>query len=325
MVDGTGNATRHLVMPLDALRRLESIDGRNSAYAAHAVRLGEAAARRAVDAAGIAPDAIGTVIGVSSTGYLLPTLETHVIERLGLSPTCRRVPLTQLGCAGGAAGLGLANALSATAPVLVVSVELPSLSFPNLEPSVVDVIAATQFGDGAAAVLAGGGRGRGPEILAAGSMVFRDTIDRDGARVTAAGFRLQRPRGLAGILRSRLGAAVDGFLAEHRLTRRDIGFWVVHPRNPDLLDAAADGLGLPPGAVAASRTIWTRHGNLASAAVFHVLDELAATQPPVPGGLGLLIAYGAGFACEMVLLRAGGWLCGARAATASPAAQIGAA
>jgi hypothetical protein len=60
------------------------------------------------------------------------------------------------------------KALRATAPLLVVSIELPSVSFPNLQPSPVDVIAATRFGDGAAAAaLAGGSRGRGSEILAA--------------------------------------------------------------------------------------------------------------------------------------------------------------
>jgi alkylresorcinol/alkylpyrone synthase len=312
MVDAAGNQTRYGVLPLDELRRLETIEARNRVYMQHAVRLGGGAARAALHAAGLAPDAIGAVIGVSSTGYLMPTLETHLLEHLRLAPSCRRLPLTQLGCAGGAAGLALAAQLCAGAPaatVLVVSVELPSLSFPSTEPSPTDVIAALQFGDGAAAaVVASGATQRGPEVLAAGSVVFPGTLERDGVHLTTGGLRLRRPRGLAEILRRTLGDAVDGFLARHGVARGDIAFWVVHPRNPELLDAAAASLQLPDGAVAASRAVWRRSGNLISAAVFHVLNELRSAAPPPPGRLGVMVAFGAGFGCEMVLMQSHGWL-----------------
>ena len=95
-----------------------------------------------------------------------------------------------------------------------------------------------QFGDGAAAaVIAHGAGARGPQIVATGSVVFPGTIERDGVHLTTDGLRLMRPRGLAHILRQQLGDAVDQFLARRGLTRRDIGFWAIHPRNPDLIDA----------------------------------------------------------------------------------------
>jgi alkylresorcinol/alkylpyrone synthase len=85
---------------------------------------------------------------------------------------------------------------------------------------------------------------------------------------------------------------------------------VIHPRNPELLEAAATSLGVADGALTASYAVWRRSGNVISAAVFHVLRELSASAPPQDGALGMMIAYGAGFGCEMVLLRAAGWLCG---------------
>jgi predicted naringenin-chalcone synthase len=45
-----------------------------------------------------------------------------------------------------------------------------------------------------------------------------------------------------------------------------------------------------------------------SASLFHVLDELRTAAPPAAGQLGMMISFGAGFGCEMVLLRAAGWL-----------------
>lgn len=312
MVDARGNQTRYGVLPLAHLRRLQTIEARNHLYIRHAVQLGEVAARDALRAAGLAPQTISAIIGVSSTGYLMPTLETHLLARLRLAPACRRLPLTQLGCAGGAAGLALAAQLSQAAPaarVLVVSVELPSLSFPGAEPSPTDVIAAMQFGDGAAAaVVASGATQRGPEVLAAGSVLFPDTIERDGVHLTNDGLRLIRPRGLAKILRRNLGDEVDRFLAAHGTARADIAFWIVHPRNPELLDAAAAGLRLSDTAVDVSRAVWRRSGNLISSAVFHVLDELRTAAPPADGALGVMVAFGAGFGCEMLLMRSRGWL-----------------
>src|SRR5262249_14947156 len=198
--------------------------------------------------------------------------------------------------------------------VLVVSAELPSLSIPTVEASPSDILALTQFGDGAGAVVIGpGSTGRGPRIIASASALFPDTISDDGVRLTGAGLRLLRPRRLAETLRRKLGDVVDQFLARHRLGRRDVAFWVIHPRNPELLEAAATSLDLANDALRASRTVWQRAGNVISAAVFHVLQELSASAPPRAGDLGMVIAYGAGFASEMVLLEATGWLCDRRA------------
>jgi predicted naringenin-chalcone synthase len=101
---------------------------------------------------------------------------------------------------------------------------------------------------------------------------------------------------------------VDGFLAGSNRTRSEIAFWAIQPRSPELLDAAAASLDLPESALAASRAVWRRRGNMISASLFHVLDELRTAAPPAAGQLGMMISFGAGFGCEMVLLRAAGWL-----------------
>ena len=313
MFDASANEMRHFVLPLDQVRQLDTLEARNREYMRHALRLGDAVGREALRNAGVTADEITAIIGVSSTGYLMPTLETHLIERLGLSPRCRRVPLTQLGCAGGVASLALAAAFTAdaTSKVLVVAVELPSLSFPTIEPSPSDIVASMQFGDGAAAAVVSADHGtRGPTVLASGSVVFPETIDCDGVHLTTTGLRLMRPRGLAAILRRHLGEAVEQFLARHNVAVSEIGFWIVHPRNPELLSAAASSLRLDDAALTASREVWRRSGNIISAAVFHVLDELCVSAPPNAGTLGVMVAFGAGFSCEMVLLRAAGWLSG---------------
>jgi alkylresorcinol/alkylpyrone synthase len=165
----------------------------------------------------------------------------------------------------------------------------------------------------------------GLDVLASAGTLFPGTLDRSEVQLTAGGLRLMRPRGLAPLLRERLGDAVDGFLAAQGVSRHDIAFWAIHPRNPELLDAAADSLALSKTARAASRAVWRRTGNSISAALYHVVDELRASAPPVAGALGMIVAFGAGFGCELVLLRASGWLCDERVASVArrPAGEIG--
>jgi alkylresorcinol/alkylpyrone synthase len=78
---------------------------------------------------------------------------------------------------------------------------------------------------------------------------------------------------------------------------------VVHPGGPKILDAVQDALGLDPAALAGSRAVLARAGNLSSAAVLHVLADVLAGPPPEPGALGAVLAFGPGVGAELVALR----------------------
>jgi alkylresorcinol/alkylpyrone synthase len=192
---------------------------------------------------------------------------------------------------------------------LVVSVELSTLGMQVAEPSMTDMVANLLFGDGAAAaVLAAERSGRGPEMLASQSVLWPDTLDYLGMKLTDTGFRLVLSSELPKVARSQLGPALSQFLARHRLTPDDIGFWIVHPGGPKVLEAVAQALSLSDRALQPSWETWERFGNLSSANVFFVLRHLQQVAPPRPGELGLMLALGPGIACEMLLLRSGGWL-----------------
>src|SRR5207249_1390382 len=78
------------------------------------------------------PDEIDLVVSVSCTGYLVPSLDVRLAAEMGLRSDVIRLPLTELGCSGGAAAMAAAHRHLAAYPddrVLVVAVELPSLSF----------------------------------------------------------------------------------------------------------------------------------------------------------------------------------------------------
>ena len=314
MVDASGIATRYSVVPPQDLFRLATLEERTREYIRHAVALGESATRSALDAAEVSPDRIDTLIPISCTGHMMPSLDAHLINRLGLNPTSRRIPITLLGCSAGVGAVGVAAALHRHASVgtaLVVSVELCSLCLQVTEPSTADIVGGILFGDGAAAaVIAAGESGRGPEVLASGSVLWPDTIGELGMKLTSTGLRFVLSPFLPRLIRTRLLPEVEKFLAARGLTFGDLRFHVIHPGGPKILDAVAASLRLSDEALRPSWEVWQMFGNISSATVFFILRHLHECAPPSAGDLGLMLAFGPGVTCEMLLLRCDGWLGG---------------
>ena len=312
LVDASRIRRRHLVAPVGELLRRHTLGERAQDYARQAVVLGEAAARDALAAAGVDPRSVRTIVSVSCTGYMLPSLDAYLVSHLGLDATVRRIPITELGCSGGVAALGLATALHgprADGCALVVSVEPCSLCLQTANPTSGDVMGSILFGDAAAAaVLTGAAGASGPAIISSGSMLWPDSLDQLGMQLTGAGFRFVLSPALPELVHARLRQTVVGFLERNGLGLSDVGFWIVHPGGPKILDAAADALGLSDEALRPTWDVWEQCGNLSSATVFFILRELQRSAPPREGTLGVMMAFGPGVTCEMMLLRSGGWL-----------------
>jgi alkylresorcinol/alkylpyrone synthase len=96
---------------------------------------------------------------------------------------------------------------------------------------------------------------------------------------------------------------VDAFLADHDLTRKDIGRWILHTGGPKILEATGTALGLSKEQMDASWDCLRQVGNLSSASVLLVLEEVFKRRRPEPGTYSLLAAMGPGFCSELVLLR----------------------
>ena len=105
------------------------------------------------------------------------------------------------------------------------------------------------------------------------------------------------------VIRENLGRDADGFLAEHGLERGDIGSWIIHTGGPKVLEATQEALELAPGTLQISWECLRKTGNLSSASVLFVLEEVLKHHQPAAGTWGLLAAMGPGFCSELVLLR----------------------
>jgi predicted naringenin-chalcone synthase len=271
-------------------------------YAEHAPRLARLASSRALADAQLEPGDIDMVISVSCTGYLVPSLEVRLAAEMGMRADIIRLPLTELGCSGGAAALAAAHRHLAAYPqsrVLVVAVELCSLSFRPDDRSLDNLTAAMVFGDGAAATVLGGDGG--PDCLQlvhATSRIVPNSTSVLGFDLRDSGFHVVLDRRLPRLVEASLAGAVADFRASRRIEALD--FYAVHAGGPRIFDAVQSALRLDDEALAVSRRVFSEVGNLSSASILFSLAAL----PETPGE-GLAIAFGPGVTIELAHLRRG--------------------
>jgi alkylresorcinol/alkylpyrone synthase len=299
---------RHLAMPPEKYNELTTWGQANDVWIQVAQELGEQALCRALHHAGLEPRELGALFFISVTGISSPSIDALLINRMGLPVNIRRVPIFGLGCVAGAAGISRAadyvRAYPSQAAALV-SVELCSLTIQREDLSVANLISSGLFADGSAAVIVTGDdlNATGPEIVATRSVFYPDTEEMMGWKVTEKGFRITLSPEVPVLIREHLGHDVDVFLAEHGHKRSDIGSWVLHTGGPKVLEATAAALDLHDGQLDASWDCLKKVGNLSSASVLVVLEDVMKNRRPEPGTLGILAAMGPGFCSELVLLQ----------------------
>lgn len=303
----TGVDGRYFSRPFDDYRGLDTWGKANNVWIEVAQELGERAIDCALKHAGLSRDQIGAIFFVSVTGVASPSIDARLVNRMSLSPHIRRNPIFGLGCVAGAAGLARAADYVRAYPdqvAVLLSVELCSLTWRRDDMSMANLISSGLFGDGSAAVLVAGAQvpRRGPRIVASRCVFYPNTEDVMGWDISEKGFGIVLSPDVPQVVRENLGRDVDAFLAEQSLTRKDIGSWIMHTGGPKVLEATEESLNLPHEALEVSWEALRRVGNLSSASVLVVLDEIMKHRRPAPGTRSILSAMGPGFCSEMLLL-----------------------
>jgi alkylresorcinol/alkylpyrone synthase len=259
-------------------------------------------------------DSIALLVTASCTGFQIPAMDALIIQELGLPRDVRRVNLTEHGCAGGAASVGLAHEwLSAHEDrrALVVCAELCSLTFQPEDTTDENLVGAAIFGDGAAAVLLSGPLAS-PSERPSKALRIRDTYREFfpateyfmGFDINDAGLKLKLSQDIVPFSRSMFPALFGRACARWDVKGPHVfELGSVHPGGRRILEVLEDEVGL---SAAVTRTSWEclrRYGNVSSVSVLVTLDRLLADRPSAdPGALGLLSAFGPGFGAELSLL-----------------------
>lgn len=299
-----GIRTRQAVTPIEWFIEPHGWAERNDAYLAGATALYEDAARRALDEARLRGPDIDILVTVSSTGIATPSLEARCAGALGFRPDAARVPVFGLGCAGGVTGLSLAARLAAAEPgarVLLVCLELCTLSFRLERPSKADIVATALFGDGAAAAVLRAGEGGFARIASAAEYTWPETLDIMGWRVDPEGMGVIFAQSIPPFARKNLRPAMEQMLARQGVAFDAVDRFLCHPGGTKVIEALEGALDLGQGALDLERAVLADHGNMSSPTVLYVLDRArrAGLAPR-----SVLTALGPGFTASTATLLA---------------------
>lgn len=257
-------------------------------YASEAPALAEKAVRGLGDVAGITH-----LVVASCTGFIAPGIDQLLAKRLGLDDTVERCLVGFMGCYAAVAALRTAYHVVRSKPdarVLVVTVELSTLHLQATE-DVESLLAMLLFADGAAAAIVSADA-VGLAIADPFSLSLPDSEEMIRWTVGDAGFVM----GLSGAVPGRIRDALGGERVRDTLTGGEqIDSWAIHAGGRSVLDAAEQGLGLPGGALDASRAVLRDHGNMSSATLMFTLARITAAGRH---RAGVAVAFGPGLAVE---------------------------
>jgi 3-oxoacyl-[acyl-carrier-protein] synthase III len=265
------------------------------------VDLAEFAARRALDAAGIAPEEVDFIaFGTTTPDLVFPNCGVLLQARLG----CRNVPAFSLetACAGFMYALSIADKYVRAGEVkraLVIGAEtLSRITDWN------DRSTAVLFADGAGAVVLTPAAEPGllsTHLHADGT--YKDLLYCAGG--VSKGFGAKLAISMAGnevfkVAVTKLGQAVDETLAANGLDRAALDWLVPHQANIRIIQATARKLDMPMEKVIVTVQ---EHGNTSAASVPLALDVAVRDGRIRRGQLLLLEAFGGGFTWGSALVR----------------------
>jgi alkylresorcinol/alkylpyrone synthase len=299
----TGIQRRYAVRPLDWYFQPLGWPERNAAYLEGAVQLFVDAANKALDAAGLNANEVDTVVTVSSTGIATPSLEARAAGLMGFRADIERVPVFGLGCAGGVTGLAIASRLAKASPgsvVLVVAVELCTLSFRLDELTKANIVATALFGDGAAACVLRAGEHGIAEIEMSGQHTWPDTLAIMGWSVDPQGLGVIFDRAIPPFAEANMLPAVVGILERAGLALTDFDRFTFHPGGAKVIKALERAFSLARGTLDHERSVLAEYSNMSAPTALFVLERLIqAGLPPRT----LLTAMGPGFCTSCVSLK----------------------
>lgn len=266
-------------------------------------------ARRAVDRLRLSVEErarVTHVIVTSCTGLYAPGLDFEMMDYLGLARTVERTTIGFMGCYAAMNALKMARHIVRSEPeaaVLLLNLELCTLHLQETQ-DLEQVLSFLVFSDGCAASLVTA-EPKGIALHSFRAVVIPETRDLITWKIRELGFDMLLSGRVPGEISRALRAASQATGAREITGGRpvsEIDLWAVHPGGRSVLDAVEEGLELSAGSLGASRHVLKCFGNMSSATVMFVLEEVM--RRATAGQSGCAMSFGPGLTAETMLFHA---------------------
>ncbi|CAJ1786883.1 unnamed protein product [Sphenostylis stenocarpa] len=295
-----------------------SLDVRQDIVVVEVPKLGKEAATKAIKEWGQPKSKITHLVFCTTSGVDMPGADYQLTKLLGLRPSVKRLMMYQQGCFAGGTVLRLAKDLAENnkgARVLVVCSEITAVTFRGPSDTHLDsLVGQALFGDGAAAMIIGADPDRTVErpifeLVTAGQTILPDSDGAIDGHLREVGLTFHLLKDVPGIISKNIEKSLTEAFAPIGINDWNSIFWIAHPGGPAILDQVEEKLRLKPEKLRSTRHVLSEYGNMSSACVLFILDEMRKKSKEEGKGStgeglewGVLFGFGPGLTVETVVL-----------------------
>ncbi|KAL1352552.1 hypothetical protein HN51_016544 [Arachis hypogaea] len=295
-----------------------SLDARQDIVVVEVPKLGKEAATKAIKDWGQPKSKITHLVFCTTSGVDMPGADYQLTKLLGLRPSVKRLMMYQQGCFAGGTVLRLAKDLAENnknARVLVVCSEITAVTFRGPSDTHLDsMVGQALFGDGAAAVIVGADpdtKVERPlfEMVSAAQTILPDSEGAIDGHLREVGLTFHLLKDVPGIISKNIEKSLVEAFTPIGISDWNSIFWIAHPGGPAILDQVEAKLQLKEEKLKATRHVLGEYGNMSSACVLFILDEMrkrSIEEGKATTGegfdWGVLFGFGPGLTVETVVL-----------------------
>jgi len=296
---------RYSIMDADEVFHKTSFEEKNDIYERESIILAESCVKKVLEKSSLKSTDIDFLITVSCTGIMIPSLDAYLINNLGMKQDVVRLPVTEMGCAAGVSGIIYAKNFLKANPgkrAAVVAVESPTATFQLEDFSMVNIVSAAIFGDGAASViLSSCPEDNGPTIVDEAMYHFYDAEQMMGFKLRNSGLQMVLDKSVPETISNHFPAIVHPFLERNGITIEDIDHLIFHPGGKKIVQTVEALFGSLGKNIDDTKDVLRMYGNMSSVTVLYVLQRFMERDIKT-GEKGLMLSFGPGFSAQRVLL-----------------------
>nr|WIL10279.1 chalcone synthase [Grona styracifolia] len=295
-----------------------SLDARQDIVVVEVPKLGKEAASKAIKEWGQPKSKITHLVFCTTSGVDMPGADYQLTKLLGLRPSVKRLMMYQQGCFAGGTVLRLAKDLAENnkgARVLVVCSEITAVTFRGPSDTHLDsLVGQALFGDGAGAMIIGADPDLAVErpifeLVSAAQTILPDSEGAIDGHLREVGLTFHLLKDVPGIISKNIEKSLVEAFTPIGISDWNSLFWIAHPGGPAILDQVEEKLGLKEEKLRATRHVLSEYGNMSSACVLFILDEVRKRSKEGKKGTtgeglewGVLFGFGPGLTVETVVL-----------------------
>ena len=244
-------------------------------------------------------EAPAEIIHVTCTGYVSPSAGQKIIPKKNWTDKTGLTQVYHMGCFAAMPAIKIARGLTNKKPVDIVHTELCSLHLDPLAQSPEQAVVQTLFSDGAIkySVYSENQVTEGISILEMKEKIIPNSEDAMTWGFGENNLQMTLHRTVPSLIKENLEKFIKELFLECGLdfnVEKERTIFAIHPGGPKIIDQIVDLLNLTPEQVRFSKEVLLERGNMSSATLPHVWNNIIKDSSVAPGTKIFSVAFGPG-------------------------------